>query len=143
VYALGAPPGREAWTVEVQDPAEGTRVAFALPLRDRALSIAGSSEKFFERDGVRYTHIMDPRTGRPVAGMLGVAVLAGTGTAGDAIDDAVFVLGAEGSRRYLERVPGTEAFLFVPGAGRAWRMVRLRAPGTRASHLIAGRSTTP
>jgi thiamine biosynthesis lipoprotein len=142
VYGLGAPPGQAAWTIEIQDPAEAARVAFTLPLRDRALSVSGSSEKSFERDGIRYTHIMDPRTGRPVAGVLGVAVLADTGTAGDALDDALFVLGRERSRRYLERIPATEAFLFLPAAAR-WQMVRLRGPRTRPSHLTAGRSTTP
>jgi FAD:protein FMN transferase len=143
VYGLGAPPGREAWTVEVQDPADPSRVAFTLPLRDRALSISGTSEKSFERDGVRYAHIMDPRTGRPVRGVLGVAVLAETGTAGDALDDALFVLGKERGRRYLERIPATEALLFLPAATARWRMARIRGPRTPPAHLTAGRSTTP
>lgn len=143
VYGLGAPPGRAAWAVEIQDPVDPARVAFTLSLRDRALSISGSSEKSFERDGVRYTHIMDPRTGRPVRGVLSAAVLAETGTAGDALDDALFVLGLERGRRYLKRIPSTEAFLFLPTATARWEMARLRGPRTRASHLTAGRSTTP
>ena len=87
-----------------------------LRLKDRALSVAGSSEKSFEADGVRYSHIMDPRTGRPVQGVLSVAVLATTGTAGDALDDAFFVLGPERSRAYLHRLPRTEVFFFLPDA---------------------------
>jgi thiamine biosynthesis lipoprotein len=142
IYALGAPPGQTAWTVEIQDPVEGERVALRVPLRDRALSVSGSAEKWFEKDGVRYAHIMDPRTGRPVQGVLGVAVLAATGTAGDALDDAFFVQGVAGARAYLERLPGTEAVLFLPAAS-GWTTVRLRGPRTRPAHFAAGRSTTP
>jgi thiamine biosynthesis lipoprotein len=94
-------------------------------LRDRALSVSGTYEKSFEVAGVRYGHIMDPRTGRPVTDVLSVAVLTGTGTAGDALDDAFFVLGVAGSREYLKRLPPTEVLLFLPDGGRGWKLVRL------------------
>jgi thiamine biosynthesis lipoprotein ApbE len=68
---------------------------------------------------------MDPRTGRPVQGVLSVAVLASSGTAGDALDDAFFVLGPEKSRRYLKQLPGTEVFFFLPDRNRPWKMIRL------------------
>jgi thiamine biosynthesis lipoprotein len=124
VYGLGSPPGRGAWDVRIQDPLGAERTALTVPLKDRALSIAGTSEKFFDADGVRYSHIMDPRTGRPVQGVLSVAVLAGTGTAGDALDDAFFVLGVEGSRRYLRTQTGVETIFFLPDRNNGWRMVR-------------------
>jgi thiamine biosynthesis lipoprotein len=127
VYALGAPPGREAWDVEIQDPSGGGRVALTVPLKDRALSVSGRAEKWFERDGIVYAHIMDPRTARPVQGILSVAVLTATGSAGDALDDAFFVEGVEGSRGHLLRVPATEAIFFLPDRG-GWRMVRLGEP---------------
>ncbi len=128
-YGLGAPPGRQGWDVTIADPVDSDHVVFSVRLKDRALSIAGTSEKSFEVGGVRYSHIMDPRTGRPVQGMLGVAVLTGTGTAGDALDDAFFVLGVESSQAYLNKVPGTEAYFFLPDAMRRWRMVHLTRPG--------------
>jgi FAD:protein FMN transferase len=124
VYALGAPPGQSAWPVTIQDPLTAGRVAFTVALRDRALSVAGVSEKFFERGRTRYAHIMDPRTGRPVRNVLAVAILAASGTTGDALDDAVFVRGVEGSRSYLARYPGTEAYVFLPAA-QGWHMVRV------------------
>ena len=125
IYALGAPPGRDAWDVDIQDPLDSDRIALTVPLKDRALSVAGRAEKSFERDGVVYSHIMDPRTARPVQGILGVAVLTSTGTAGDALDDALFVQGVERSRAYLRRLPATEAIFFLPEDGRPWKMVRL------------------
>ena len=112
LYALGSPPGRDGWPIAIQDPADQRRIARTLSLRDRALSIAGSSEKSFEAGGVTYSHIMDPRTGRPVQGLLAVAVLAPTGTAGDALDNALFVMGPERSQAYLKSLPGTDAFFF-------------------------------
>ncbi|HET7696883.1 MAG TPA: FAD:protein FMN transferase [Vicinamibacterales bacterium] len=112
IYGLGAPPGRDAWDVEIQDPLDSRRIARTVTLRDRALSVAGRSEKSFESGGVTYSHIMDPRTGRPVQGMLSVAVLAPTGTAADALDNALFVLGRERSQPYLRALPPTEAIFF-------------------------------
>lgn len=123
-YGLGAPPNRDAWDVTVRDPLHAGSVALTVHLRDRALSISGTSEKSFEVDGVTYSHIMDPRTGRPVQGLLSVAVLASTGTAGDALDDALFVLGPERSRSHLRRLVDTDAMFFVPDQTRGWKLLR-------------------
>ena len=120
VYGLGAPPERDGWTIAIQDPLDASKTAFDVRLHDRALSSAGSSEKFFEADGKAYSHIMDPRTGRPVQGMLSVAVLSAEATAGDALDDALFVLGPTGSGKYLRRLRGIEVYFFEPGPNRSW-----------------------
>ena len=126
IYGLGAPPGHNRWDVSIQDPTDSRKVALTVQLKDRALSVAGISEKSFEVDGVTYSHIMDPRSGTPVQGVLSVAVLASSGTAGDALDDAFFVLGPEGSRPYLNQLPGTEAFFFLPDSAGRWTMVERR-----------------
>jgi thiamine biosynthesis lipoprotein len=143
IYGMGAPPDREGWDVEVQDPLAADRIALTVRLKDRALSVSGSYEKSFERHGVVYSHIMDPRQGRPVQGVLSVAVLAPTGTAGDALDNALFVQGVEGSRAYLRRLPQTEAVFFLPDGKRSWKAVRVDGAGTRGDHFPAGRSTAP
>ena len=127
IYGLGAPPGRDGWDVTIQDPIDPRKIALTVQLKDRALSVAGSSEKSFEAGGLTYSHIMDPRAGRPVQGMLSVAVLAGSGTDGDALDNAFFVLGPEGSRAYLRQLRATEAFFFLPAASRGWTMIHQRA----------------
>jgi FAD:protein FMN transferase len=139
VFGLGAPPGKPAWEVGIQDPVDPDATALTVRLKDRALSVSGSYEKSFEKDGVRYSHIMDPRAGRPVQGVLSVAVLTDDGTAGDALDDAFFVLGVARSRAYLKRLPGTEAFVFLPSPRRRWTLVRLHG----SAHFTGGRSTTP
>jgi FAD:protein FMN transferase len=125
VYGLGAPPGRQAWEVSIEDPMTPGKAARTIRLKDRALSVSGSAAKSFEAGGVIYSHIMDPRSGQPVQGVLSVAVLAESATAGDALDNAFFVLGPEGSRAYLRRRAGVEAVFFLPQAKGEWTSVRI------------------
>jgi len=114
VYGLGHPPDRASWDVTIQDPLDPRRVAFSVGLTDRALSMAGRSAKSFEVDGILYSHIMDPRTGRPVEGIVSVAVTSSTGTEGDALDDALFVMGVNAGRKYLQRLRGRTAWFWLP-----------------------------
>jgi thiamine biosynthesis lipoprotein len=128
VYGLGAPPGSAAWEVGIQDPTHPSRTARTVALRDRALSVSGGYGRSFVKDGVTYGHILDPRSGEPVRGVLGVAVLSDSGTAGDALDNVLFVLGPEAGRDTLGRVPCAEAFLYQPQGERGFREVRLSSP---------------
>jgi thiamine biosynthesis lipoprotein len=125
IFAIGAPPDRPHWSVDVQDPRDARKVAFTVPLRDRALSVAGRSEKSFEIHGVEYTHIMDPRSGTPVRGVLSVVVLANSGTGGDALDTTLFVLGAERGRAVLRASRNAEAYFLLPRRQRGWRAVHV------------------
>ena len=126
IYALGRPPGKPAWEVEVQDPVERDKIATTVRLKDQSLSVSGSYEKFFELDGVRYSHVMDPRTGRPVQGVLSVAVITGDGTSGDALDNVFYALGVERSRAWLNKFSANEVIFFLPESGKRWKMVRIR-----------------
>jgi FAD:protein FMN transferase len=135
IYALGAPIGSDGWTVTIQDPTDSRKVALTLQLKDRAVSVAGSSEKSFEAAGMTYSHIMDPHTGAPAQGVVSVVVLAPTGTEGDALDDAFFVLGPERSRAYLNRLHSIDVFFFLPASPRVgsaqpsagWTLIRQRS----------------
>jgi FAD:protein FMN transferase len=132
IYGLGAPPEHDdGWPVQVQDPVHARRVALTVTLKDRALSVSGGSEKAFEAGGIRYSHIMDPRTGQPSRGVLGVAVLTSSGTQGDALDNALFVQGAAKGRTYVEALPGTEAIFFLPAPEASWTMVRTGSRSTQ------------
>ena len=131
VYGLGAPPGKPAWEIGVQDPARPAKTALTVALRDRALSVSGGTQRFFEKDGVAYSHIMDPHTGRPVQGLLSVAVLTERATDGDALDNVLFVQGLEASRATFARLASVEAYFFVPKGRRKWSIARL---GDRTAH---------
>ena len=126
IYGLGSPPDSSGWEVKIQDPVDHEKIASTVHLKNRSLSISGSYEKFFEIDGVRYSHIMDPRTGMPVQGVLSVAILTDSGTAGDALDNVFYVMEKKSSRAYLRRLPRTDVLIFLPDSHRRWRMVDLK-----------------
>ncbi len=125
IYGLGSPPDSSGWEIKIQDPVDNKKFALTVNLNNRALSISGSYEKFFEVNGVRYSHIMDPRTGMPVQGLLSVAVLTDTGTAGDALDNVFFVLGIDRTRKLIKKYLITEVIFFLPDTSQDWKMIRV------------------
>ena len=124
ILAIGHPPGQSAWTVSLQDPYGLGSPAHEVQLRDEALSVSGSAEKFFVLNGRRYSHIMDPRTGHPVESVLSVAVISQTGTDGDALDNAFFVLGPGRTRALKRRYPVREVIFFLPHPTKRWVKVQ-------------------
>ncbi|MGH9846694.1 MAG: FAD:protein FMN transferase, partial [Blastocatellia bacterium] len=126
IYGLGAPPGASSWRVKLQDPIRRRKAAMTVRLKNQALSVSGSYEKFFELGGRRYAHIMDPRTGWPVQGVLSVAVVTSDGTAGDALDNVFYVLGVEQSRSRMNNFNAEVVTFFLPQGINWWRMARLQ-----------------
>jgi thiamine biosynthesis lipoprotein len=128
LYGLGTPPDRPGWEVKLRDPLfphDPKKNATTVLLKDRCLSVSGSYEKFFVVGGVTYSHIMNPKTGRPVENMLSVAVLTRYGTDGDALDNSFYVLGPEKSKALIVKYPETEVFFFLPVREKQWKMERL------------------
>ncbi len=111
VYALGAPPGRAGWSVGIRHPTEAGRRLRTVELRDQALSTSGSYEKSFEHEGVVYSHILDPRNGRPVRGMLSATAIAKAAYESDALSTAFFVMGVEKTKDYCRSRPHIGAIL--------------------------------
>lgn len=126
IYGLGAPPNGAGWEVKLQDPIAPDKTALTLKLKNQALSVSGSYEKFFEMEGRRYSHIMDPRTGRPVEGVLSVAVITDTGTAGDALDNVFYVQGIKWSRRSLQDFTASKVLFFLPSLRSGSTLVTLQ-----------------
>ena len=110
------------WKVKIDDPLKPGKPVLTVILRNRCLSVSGTREKYFESGGKRYSHIMDPRTGTPVMGIISVAVITSTGTAGDALDNVLFVSGLKASHDLLREYPGTQAYFFLPSAASAWKL---------------------
>jgi thiamine biosynthesis lipoprotein len=110
LYASGRR-GSRPWRVGLRDPRGGPAEAFAwLDIRDRALSTSGDYERFFERDGVRYHHLIDPRTCRPAAASRAASVLAGSAVEAEILGKAAFALGGEEALGLAARA-GAEAVL--------------------------------
>jgi thiamine biosynthesis lipoprotein len=120
-----APHGRP-WRVGIEQPEAGRRaVRRVLRLEGRALATSGDYVAYFERDGRRYSHIIDPRSGRPVDhGLAAVSVVADSAMRADALSTALMVLGPEAGFRLALR-EGVAA-LFVVREGEA--LAELRTP---------------
>lgn len=116
IYALGAAPGEQGWQVSVCHPLDRRKEACSVRLRDLSISISGGYEQCFLLDGRLYSHLLDPRSGAPVEGMLMTAVIAESSAASDALSTAFFVSGVEHTRLYLRRHPNLAAILYEPGA---------------------------
>ena len=116
VYARGSRGGR-AWQVGVRDPRGDRDEIFAtLPLAGGSLSTSADNESFFVVDGVRYHHILDPRTGWPTTGLRSATVLAADPTLADALSTAVMVLGRERGLAVVERLGGAALVVDRQGA---------------------------
>ncbi len=112
--------GDRPWTVGIQDP-RGPRpcppetaqdCTFAdLALTDAALPTAGDYERFIIREGRRYHHILDPRTGFPAARSRSVTLRAKDAFTADALDTALFVVGPERALTILEGLPGVDGII--------------------------------
>ncbi len=104
VLAIGG--GRRGFVVDIRSRhAEGPLAR--LRIRDAALGTSGAGEQFFESDGRRFGHLIDPRTGWPAAGVRSVSVVADAAATADALATAFFVGGEELARVYCARHPQT------------------------------------
>ncbi|GMR02412.1 MAG: FAD:protein FMN transferase [Acidimicrobiia bacterium] len=111
---LGSRDGRP-WRVGIPDPSRPERIARVLHLRDAAVATSGDYERFFVVDGVRYHHIVDPRTGYPARATRSFTVVLPEGMSADAAATAGFVLGPGPGLEFVAGVGG-EA-LAVDAAG--------------------------
>lgn len=107
-------PGKP-WTLAIDAPEDASGLAAGfLHLEGRGLTTAGDYRDYFEKDGKRYSHTIDPRTGRPVAhNLASVTVVADKTWEADAWDTALMVLGPEGIRQLAPQLKSLALFLII------------------------------
>lgn len=111
VLVIGDKPDGSAYHIGIQKPfaEEGTPLA-ELPLSDMSLVSSGIYERYFEKDGELYHHILDTKTGYPVRNnLLGVTIRSQKSVDGDALSTICFALGLENGLSLIESIPDTEA----------------------------------
>ncbi len=117
LVAFGRQENGELWTIGLADPLNPDTIFARLDLTDQAIVTSGDYERFIEIDGARYAHILDPRTGWPVRGVVSVTVVCPDGELADALATSVFVLGVEKGLELINRLRGVEA-LVIDDSGR-------------------------
>jgi len=103
--------------VGIRHPRQQGEYVAIIPLSHTAISTSGDYERFFERDGVRYHHILDPATGDSARAVLSASVIAAQAMDSDALSTTVFVLGVERGLALVNRLPGVDAII-IDGQGR-------------------------
>jgi thiamine biosynthesis lipoprotein len=107
IVVRDAPPGAAGWRVAIAGIERSN--GGELTLANAAVSTSGDAEQFVELQGVRYSHIIDPRTGRALTGRSSVTVVANDGTTSDSLATAVSVMGPEAGLRLVDATPGASA----------------------------------
>lgn len=103
--------GKDLWRVGLRDPDDKNKILAVLPLEDQAVSTSGDYERFFIKDGVRYHHIIDTRTGYPARLCRSVTLLARDATTTDGLTKGVFILGPDQGMGLIERIRGVEGII--------------------------------
>ena len=111
LYASSGQHGEKRWQVGIQHPDEAEQLIAMLPVANAAVATSGDYERFFERDGVRYHHIIDPDTGHPARLSRSATVLTSRAYLADALATAVFVLGPERGLALIRQLPEAEAMI--------------------------------
>ncbi|MCX6551009.1 MAG: FAD:protein FMN transferase [Acidobacteria bacterium] len=102
------------WTVHIAHPRHPGQIFETIRLSHGSIVTSGDYLRYFERDGVRYHHIIDPTTGRPARRSVSVTVIAPTATEADGLATGLFVLGPDRGMAALASLPGVEALYFAP-----------------------------
>jgi thiamine biosynthesis lipoprotein len=125
IYCDGLNPSGNQWTVGIDRPVDGNnelgadvQAVFLVPSGPRGVVTSGNYRKFYVRDGKKYAHTIDPRTGYPVShNLLSATVIAPNATLADAYATYCMVIGLEASKEFIESDPDLEACLIYDQDG--------------------------
>lgn len=104
IYALGSKPDGSSWTVGISDPKDTSANAVTLEAADTAIVTSGDYQRYFELNGKRYHHIIDPKTGYPAeSGLRSATAVGKDATVCDVLSTAMFVAGIDGAKELCKR----------------------------------------
>ena len=107
----GKQPDGEFWKVAITNPMDKNKAFALLPLNENAVVTSGNYEKYVTFNDVRYTHIIDPRTGYPATGIISATVFAPKAEIADALATSIFVMGREVGINFIDQLPKIECII--------------------------------
>jgi FAD:protein FMN transferase len=102
------------WLVAIRHPDDESKVVTRIPISDAAMSTSGDYERFFDENGVRYHHIIDPRTGHSASKVRSATIIGPTATQTDGMSKTAFVLGPQKALEIINRMPEYDAVFVAP-----------------------------
>lgn len=111
-YAMGKKPTGENWKIGIQSPADENKLVGIITAENLAVITSGDYQRYFEKDGIRYHHIFDPKTGYPAnSGLRAVTVICENALLADALSTAAFVAGLEDGIELLKEYNAQGIFI--------------------------------
>jgi len=107
----GKQPDGTEWKVAITNPMNKNKVFALLPIHNGAVVTSGNYEKYVNFNNIRYSHIIDPRSGYPATGIISVTVFAHKAELADALATSVFVMGIEVGLNRIEQLPQVECII--------------------------------
>lgn len=118
VQTLGEKPDGSLWRTAIRHPVDDGYIG-VVNVQDKAVITSGGYERYFEEDGKRYHHIIDPSTGAPSeSGLLSVTVISSDGTLADGLSTALFVMGSDGAEGFWREHSEEFDFIIMDGQGK-------------------------
>jgi thiamine biosynthesis lipoprotein len=111
INAWGRQQDGNPWTVGIVNPLNKNKVFATFPLEDSAVETSGNYEKYVIFNGIRYSHIIDPRTGYPAQGVVSVSVFAKQTEIADALATGIFVMGVQVGIDLVNQLKGVECIM--------------------------------
>ena len=114
VRVIGNKPDGTPWRIGVQDPRKSDGISAKLSLTQwDTMETSGDYQRFIIKDDIRYSHILDPRTGWQPREVASVTMVTNSSTYGDILSKPIFVLGVDKGLKLLQQFPGTEAIIIT------------------------------
>lgn len=107
----GTKPSGEGWRIGIQDPDQAAELFAVVTMEKGSIATSGDYQRYFEEDGRRYHHLLDPSDGYPAEGLSSVTIIADSAMEADVLSTAIFILGAERGRELIEEMPGIEGVI--------------------------------
>ena len=117
----------QPFMVGIRDPRRDEEVVLTIPLEDEAISTSGDYERYFEEDGKRYHHIIEPATGLPASGVRSATIVGPDAVLTDALSTSVFVMGVDQGLTLISTLPDYEGIV-IDAEGRLFYSDGLEPP---------------